>query len=897
MPGSWWSSAAVTHGLMALFAMGSWISVNSLWVELPVVVDVLPEGWNLPAYLSVLIALGNLGPIAVTLTHHCAPGRLNERLLIHCIQALAVVASACLALSWSELVTVGGQPRSLAFLLLSFVLALVCCTSNVTFLPFMFRYPPQYIRTFFVGQGLSALFPCVVALGQGVGKVECRSVNGTESPVRLAESFPAQNFFWFLFVMLTVSALSFLALTRRAPDAEQREPEPSGEEAATAAAAKDGEETHRLYNGGTPPAPEDSPPAPTFWTGRNIYLLLLLAVSNGLTNGVLPSVQSFVCLPYSSMTFHLSVFAGSGPPVCGCWRLRGLPDGAGGAQPLPAAAGQLGRCGASGGLLDLLHRPLLLPEGGDRDAAARGRARRPAVVRHLHPGRLPAGRAGHVPPGQRLPGVRQGPGVRGQLQPLAAAPPPLVGPLFRLRVVGGVQAPGVSGRRSGSGRCEGSRREAFRFQVVGGVQDHDGRRRSGSSALCVCVRPSMSLLTHLLACLFGVGSWVSINGLWVELPLMVPQVPEGWFLPSYLSALIQMANVGPLLVTLTHRFRPSALNEAAVIYLIIGLGAVASFLLGFFWKEAVPVGGVPRSVALFVLTFFLAAVDCTSSVTFLPFMMRFPPQYLTTYFVGEGVSGLLPALVALVQGVGVLHCANATQPPDGAPNASLGDGTLLLQAQYQPANFSVEVFFFFLSAMMLVCLLAFLLLNYHPAVARELPNGRYTNGVLYIFGVLAWVNALTNTVLPSVQSYSCLPYGNSAYHLSATLAAVSNPLACFIAMFIPIRSLVFMGALTVMGSAVGAYIMAMAVLSPCPMLVNEASGGAIMVLAWIVFILSLSYVKVIIGVILRDEGHSALVWCGAVVQLGSLLGAVTMFPLVSVYDFFSSGDPCNTRCP
>lgn len=47
MSGSWWSSAAVTHGLVALFAMGSWISVNSLWVELPVVVNVLPEGqWS-----------------------------------------------------------------------------------------------------------------------------------------------------------------------------------------------------------------------------------------------------------------------------------------------------------------------------------------------------------------------------------------------------------------------------------------------------------------------------------------------------------------------------------------------------------------------------------------------------------------------------------------------------------------------------------------------------------------------------------------------------------------------------------------------------------------------------------------------------------------------------------
>ncbi|XP_039976821.1 riboflavin transporter 2 [Xiphias gladius] len=447
----------------------------------------------------------------------------------------------------------------------------------------------------------------------------------------------------------------------------------------------------------------------------------------------------------------------------------------------------------------------------------------------------------------------------------------------------------------------------------------------------------MSLLTHLLACLFGMGSWVSINGLWVELPLIVPQIPEGWYLPSYLSVLIQMANVGPLFVTLMHRFRPGALNETAVIYVIISLGTVASFLLSFFWKETVVVAGVPRSVALLILTFFLAAVDCTSSVTFLPFMMRLKPQYLTTYYIGEGVSGLLPAIVALIQGVGVVHCINSTQSLNHTLNSSNHSMTSDLRAQYQPANFSAEVFFFFLSAMMLVCQVAFLLLNYHPAVARENPSDQYTNGlkeksqrnrkwaeqkpmmdpyrpsnqkrrsgfgtgayswmqVIYIFVILAWTNALTNVVLPSVQSYSCMPYGNSAYHLSATMAAVSNPLACLIAMFLPIRSLLLMGALTVIGSGVGAYIMGMAVLSPCPLLVNDTAGGVIIVSAWIVFVLALSYVKVIIGVILRDEGHGALVWCGAVVQLGSLLGAVTVFPLVSVHSYFSSGDPCSTKC-
>ncbi|KAM3873160.1 riboflavin transporter 2-like [Diretmus argenteus] len=456
----------------------------------------------------------------------------------------------------------------------------------------------------------------------------------------------------------------------------------------------------------------------------------------------------------------------------------------------------------------------------------------------------------------------------------------------------------------------------------------------------------MSLLTHVLACLFGMGSWVAINGMWVELPLVVPDIPEGWFLPSYLTVLIQMANVGPLFITLMHRFRPGVLDERPVIYCIVTLGIVATFLLAFFWKHTVTIGAALHSVPLLVLSFLLSVVDCTSSVTFLPFMMRLRPQYLTTYFAGEGLSGLVPALVALIQGVGVVHCHNATAA--GAANETLGNatpgGSGELEAVYQPANFSAQVFFLFLSAMMVVCLAAFILLNHHPAVARERKSDLYFSGdlapgqkeqglslhtqspeqrpmispsdtarrerrssfgtgaysapeVVFIFVVLAWVNALTNAVLPSVQSYSCLPYGNQAYHLAATLAAVANPVACFIAMFVPVRSLVFMGVLTAVGTGFGAYIMAMAALSPCPVLVHSASGTLVIVTAWILLVLTLSYVKVIIGVILRDEGHSALVWCGAVVQLGSMLGAMAMFPLVSVYGLFQSGDPCNTKCP
>jgi len=141
----------------------------------------------------------------------------------------------------------------------------------------------------------------------------------------------------------------------------------------------------------------------------------------------------------------------------------------------------------------------------------------------------------------------------------------------------------------------------------------------------------------------------------------VTELPEGWYLPSYLTVIIQLANVGPLLVTLLHHFRPGCLSEVAVVFTVLGVGTIACTLFAFLWNVTSWVLGSRHSIAFLVLTFFLALVDCTSSVTFLPFMSRLPTYYLTTFFVGEGLSGLLPALVALAQGSGLTTCVNVTE--------------------------------------------------------------------------------------------------------------------------------------------------------------------------------------------------------------------------------------------
>lgn len=335
----------------------------------------------------------------------------------------------------------------------------------------------------------------------------------------------------------------------------------------------------------------------------------------------------------------------------------------------------------------------------------------------------------------------------------------------------------------------------------------------------------MALLVHVLACAFGLGSWVAVNGLWVELPLIVNTLPEGWELPSYLTVIIQLANIGPLLVTLMHKLSPGRLKEHVVIYSILSIGVLACVLLAFFWDKTTIVWGASHSTAFFIITFFLALVDCTSSVTFLPFMMQLPAKYVTTYFIGEGLSGFIPGVVALAQGVGIAKCVNSSETPG---NQTAGNASLV--TVYLPPNFSTEGFFFFLAAMMCVSLTAFIALTRLPrtyklsaenlvtdAAASTISGldnpGRETDDdtekhpveaatqgsvllagpkhteyqLAFIYFMVVWVNAATNGLLPSVQTYSCMPYGNLAYHLSAALSSVANPVACTVAMFLQNR--------------------------------------------------------------------------------------------------------------
>ena len=58
------------------------------------------------------------------------------------------------------------------------------------------------------------------------------------------------------------------------------------------------------------------------------------------------------------------------------------------------------------------------------------------------------------------------------------------------------------------------------------------------------------ILVDILAALFGISSWVEVNGVWVQTPILVQKLPEQWKIASYIVVITQLANIGPIVYSI-----------------------------------------------------------------------------------------------------------------------------------------------------------------------------------------------------------------------------------------------------------------------------------------------------------------------------------------------------------
>ncbi|XP_055923806.1 solute carrier family 52, riboflavin transporter, member 3-B isoform X2 [Eupeodes corollae] len=410
-----------------------------------------------------------------------------------------------------------------------------------------------------------------------------------------------------------------------------------------------------------------------------------------------------------------------------------------------------------------------------------------------------------------------------------------------------------------------------------------------------------SLIVDLLAIFFGIGTWLCVNGTFLQLPLLVKTAPEYWSLPSYLSVVVQIGNLGPIIYTVLQSISRNKINESIVIYQLLATGTISTILAAFFYDRTATILDKEYSVALYIFTFCFALTGCTSSVLFMPYMGRFKEIYLITYFVGEGLSGLLPSVVALIQGVG------------GSTQCIFNQTESVWEKYTPPPLFGTKDFFIISFALMLCSCIGFLLLDRLKLAKKQYANVTVTTGNAYTYEkdernagaveelpqisstqynwmliLMTLIGFFANGMFNSIQSYSTMPYGNQAYHLAATLSVIANPVACFLAVFLPHTSLKSILSLLSIAALCTIYVFVTAVMSPSPFLMGSTWGSVLVIIVWTLLIGIISYVKLCITSVMRAQGGKSLVWTGAVSQIGSAVGSVLIFVLINYTSSFKS---------
>ncbi|XP_022130004.2 solute carrier family 52, riboflavin transporter, member 3-A isoform X1 [Pieris rapae] len=415
-------------------------------------------------------------------------------------------------------------------------------------------------------------------------------------------------------------------------------------------------------------------------------------------------------------------------------------------------------------------------------------------------------------------------------------------------------------------------------------------RDSSSSSMMWATRRRVAL-DVLLVC-WGLGTWLGVNGLFVELPVLIAVLPEGWTLPSAMVLAVQSANIGLLIYASLRNF--SRISDTHCIYGLLTIGTIALFLNSFLYSKTVYLGGTERSVAFLALTFFVALVGCTSSVLFYPYLRHYRDMYLATYLIGEGLGGFTPSVLALIQGVG------------GEVECVLKPDNSSYIAVRPPPLFDSTVYITLLGLLSTISLISFCILHNYPGFASErVKEGAVAKedeaapresllqpqwvGVMVLVLVL---NAVNNGIMPSVQSYSCMPYGKRAYHLAATLGSMANPMACLAGVWLRPLAGRFLAPLLGLSAALFGYILLTAVQSPNPPLAGSKEGAVIVICCWVLCSGLVSYGRMWVYGWSRRGGARGMRVCGALGQVGSALGSLTFYALINYTTFFQQTPDC-----
>ncbi len=310
-------------------------------------------------------------------------------------------------------------------------------------------------------------------------------------------------------------------------------------------------------------------------------------------------------------------------------------------------------------------------------------------------------------------------------------------------------------------------------------------------ALCIC---------------FGMGTWLPVNAIYSQMSILTQSTPEQWSLPSYFSILVQLANLVPLLYYLNKEWLIP--HESLLISSTLLLGTISTIGLAFTYHITFYIFNQPRSVLFMIFSFFTAAVGCVSSLLYLPFMNHLSEGYLIAFFMGEGLCNLIPGVLAFAQ-----HYKTSCSSP----------------------HFNSTIFLLIVSLFTLLSFVCFrhlagiITIEEKPDKSKLLIKSQHPGGGTATLKILLLLQTIVSFfecgILDSIQSYSCLPYGQHAYQWSISLIQIIQPSVMYLGLYMKLTSLKALAAICIPMCICWTYELSTAFMSPTPPFYGHEYGA------------------------------------------------------------------------
>ncbi|CAB4028924.1 solute carrier family 52, riboflavin transporter, member 3-B-like [Paramuricea clavata] len=126
----------------------------------------------------------------------------------------------------------------------------------------------------------------------------------------------------------------------------------------------------------------------------------------------------------------------------------------------------------------------------------------------------------------------------------------------------------------------------------------------------------------------------------------------------------------------------------------------------------------------------------------------------------------------------------------------------------------------------------------------------------------------------------------------ASLGPIASSVICFFTIWFKSKSqnTLHTASFVFLGAAV--YQVILASQSPTPWLYKSHAGSIIAVLGGLTTSMFGTYIRLTISIIMREESRRALYWCGMSIQIGSFIGAFSIFPFVNILHDFHGKNAC-----